>query len=191
MNASPKEFVSLKDYFILEETSGIKHEYYQGAIFAMTGASKNHNLIVGAAHQRLANQLDDKACWPYLSDFRLKIESVNLYTYPDLSIICGEPHLTDGRNDTFINPTVLIEVLSDSTEASDRGTKTEVYRTISSLKEYLLIAQNRPHVERFQRHGQFWLFTEYSALDDEVALDSIGCTLSLNALYKRVEFDAA
>ena len=189
MSALPEQYLSLEEYFKLEETSDIKHEYYQGTVFAMAGATENHNLIVMAVGRNLGIQLDDKPCRPYPGDFRLKIEAVNLYTYPDLSVICGETQLADGRRDTFLNPTLLIEVLSESTEAYDRGKKAEFYRTIPSLREYLLIAQDRPHVERYRRQDHDWLFTEYSALDEEVALESIGCTLSLAAIYKRVRFE--
>jgi Uma2 family endonuclease len=188
MDAQPDQSVSLEEYFKIEETSISKHEYYQGTIFAMTGASENHNLISGAVYRNLGNQLDDKPCRPYPGDFRLKIEAVNLYTYPDLSVICGETQLADGRQDTFLNPTLLIEILSDSTEAYDRGKKTEFYRTIPSLQEYLFISQDKPHVERFRRHQHGWLLTEYSALDELAPLDSIGCTLSLAAIYKLVRF---
>lgn len=189
MTAQPEQYISLEEYFKLDETSGNKHEYYQGAVYAMTGASENHNLIVMAVGSNLNNQLDGKPSRPYPSDFRLKIEAVNLYTYPDLSVICGETQLADGRRDTFVNPTVLIEVLSESTEVYDRLKKFEFYRTISSMQEYLLIAQDRPHVEQFRRHGPHWLFTEYSSLDDEVALESVGCTLSLASIYQRVRFE--
>ncbi len=191
MSAQPEQYISLEEYFKQEETSDEKHEYYQGVLYAMSGATENHCLIAMAVGSNLYNQLDDKPCRPYLSDFRLKIEAVNLYTYPDLSVICGETQFADGRQDIFTNPTVVIEVLSESTEAYDRGKKFEFYRTIPSLQEYLLIAQDRPHVERYRRQGQDWVFTEYSALADEVVLDSIGCTLSLAAIYKRVRFDGA
>lgn len=191
MSALPEQYISLEDYFKLEETSETKYEYYGGTVYAMTGASEDHNLIVGAAYRNLDTQLDDKPCRPYVSDFRLKIEAVNLFTYPDLSVICGDTQLADGRQDTFVNPTVLIEVLSESTEAYDRGKKAEFYRTIPTLQEYLLIAQDRPHVERYKRQGQDWLLTEYSALEAEVRLESIGCTLSLAAIYKRVRLDMA
>jgi len=191
MNALPDEYMSLEDYFKLDETSDNKHEYYQGAVYAMTGASENHNLIAMAVGRSLDSQLDGKPCRPYPSDFRLKIEAESLYTYPDISVICGETRFADGRNDTFINPTVLIEVLSDSTEAYDRGKKAGFYRTIPSLREYLLIAQDRPHVERYRRQESDWLFSEYSAMEDEVRLESIGCTLSLATIYKRVQFENA
>ena len=189
MNALPEQYLSLEDYFKLDEASDSKHEYYQGAAFAMTGASEIHNLIAMAIGRNLGNQLYGKPCRPYPSDFRLKIEAINLYTYPDLSVICGETRFADGRKDTFVNPTLLCEVLSGSTEAYDRGKKAEFYRTIPSLQEYLLISQEKPHVERYRRHHQDWLFSEYLALADEVTLDSIGCTLSLAAIYERVRFD--
>jgi len=191
MSALPEQYMSLEEYFKLEEASETKHEYYQGKVFAMAGASENHNLIAMAVGRNLDIQLDDKPCRPYPADFRLKIKAVNLYTYPDVSVICGETQLADGRRDTYVNPTLLVEVLSESTEAYDRAKKSEFYRTIPSLQEYLLISQDRPHVERYRRQGHNWLFTEYSSLDDEVTLDSIGCSLSLAAIYRRVRFDEA
>ena len=121
----------------------------------------------------------------------MKIESANVYTYPDLSVICGETRYAAGRRDMFLNPTLLIEVLSESTEAYDRGKKSEWHRTIPTLQEYLLIAQDRPHVEHYRRHGHFWLLREYIALDEKVVLDSIGCTLTLAAIYQQVRFELA
>lgn len=190
MDRVPEQYLSLEEYFKFEETSDIKHEYFQGAIFAMTGASKKHNMLTVAIVSNLYSQLNGKPCQPYAIDFRLKIEAVTMYTYPDLSVICGEPQSADGRQDTFTNPTIIMEVLSESTEAYDRGKKFAFYRTIPSLREYLLIAQDKPHVERYRQTNHGWLFTEYSALDEEVVLDSIGCTLSLADIYKRVSFDA-
>ena len=189
MSALPEQYISLEDYFQREESSEIKHEYFQGEIFAMTGASETHNLITLEIVRNLGNQLEGKPCRPYPSDFRLKIEAANMYTYPDLSVICGDTQFADGRQDTFVNPTILIEVLSESTEAYVRGKKTESYRTIASLQEYLLIAQDRPHIEHYRRQGRQWLFSEFSAVDQEVVLDSIGCTLSLAAVYKQIRFD--
>ena len=190
MSAVPeRQYLSLEEYVELEESTGIKHEYFQGEAFAMTGASENHNLLVMTVGRHLGNQLAGKSCRPYPSDFRLKIEAMNLYTYPDLSVICGETRKADKPRETFVNPTVLIEVLSESTEAYDRGMKTEFYRTIPTLQEYLLIAQDRPHVDHYRRQGSAWLFTEYSAMEEDVVLTSIGCTLSLAAMYEQVRFE--
>lgn len=189
MNAVPDRYVSLDEYFALEETSEVKHEYYQGAIFAMTGASANHNLITLAVGSDLHVQLKDKPCRPFSGDFRLKIEAIGLYTYPDITVICGDIRFADRRKDTFVNPTVIIEVLSESTETYDRGKKAMFYRTIATLQEYLLVSQDQPHVERYRRQGQDWLLSEYASLQDEVALDSIGCRLSLASIYARISFD--
>ena len=188
MGTAPEQYISLEEYLKFEETSEIKHEYYQGAINALTGATENHCLIVMAVGSSLGVQLEGKSCRLYPGDFRLKIEAVKLYTYPDLSVICGETQLADRRKDTFLNPTLLVEVLSESTEAYDRGKKAGFYRTIPSLQEYLLIAQDSPHVEHYRRHNQGWLLTEYAALDEVVRLEAIGCTLSLAAIYQRVRF---
>jgi len=191
MNAVPEQYISLDEYFKLEETGEIKHEYYRGAIFAVTGASMAHNQIVAAAGGSLDRQLDNKSCQPFFGDFRLKIAAAEVYTYPDISVVCGDVKLDDGRSDTFLNPTVLIEVLSESTEAYDRIEKAEFYRTIPSLREYIFIAQDRPHIERYLRQAHGWLFTEYSSPDEEVVLDSIGCILTLAEVYKRVRFETA
>ncbi len=189
MSAQPKLYLSLEEYFKFEETSEIKHEYHDGVAYAMAGASETHNLIAMEVGWNLHNQLGGTSCRPYPSDFRLKIEAEDVYTYPDISVICGETRQAGGRRDTFVNPTVLIEVLSESTEAYDRGKKTESYRTTPSLQEYLLIAQDRPHVEHYRRQGHCWLFREYSALGEEITLDSIGCKLTLAGIYKQVSFD--
>lgn len=189
MSAVPEQYLSLEEYFALEEASEIKHEYYQGKIFAMTGASEDHNLIAVAVTSTLHVQLQGKSCRPYQSDFRLKIEAKHLYMYPDITVICGETQFADKRKDTFVNPTILIEVLSKSTAEYDRGEKTEFYRTIPSLQEYLLIAQERPHIEHYRRQGQGWLLTEYSSLEDTVTLPAIGCILSLAAVYAHVRFE--
>jgi len=189
--------MSLDEYFTFEEASDNKHEFVNGMVYDLgsmpsnctMATPENHILITGELYRQLGNHLEDTACCPFPSGFRLKIESCNLYIYPDVSVICGETRFADKRRDTFINPTVLVEVLSDSTEMYDRVKKAEFYRTISSLQEYLLIAQDRPHVERYRRQEHGWLFTEYSTLEDEVVLDSIGCTLTLGAIYRRVRFD--
>lgn len=189
MSALPEEYISLEAYFELEEASETRHEYYQGKVYDLAGASADHNLITLDIGTSLNVQFNGKSCQPYSTDFRLKIEALKLYTFPDLSVVCGEPQCADGRKDTFTNPTVLIEVLSESTESYDRGKKTEFYRTIPTLQEYLLIAQDRPHVERYRRQGSDWLLSEFSLMEDRVALESIDCILSLSAIYRRVRFD--
>jgi len=191
MTALPDRYLSLEDYLELEEVSGIKHEYYQGVAFALAGASENHDLIVIEVMRNLGNQLAGKSCRPHSSDFRLMVEAVGLLTYPDVSVICGETRFADSPLNTYVNPTVLVEVLSRSTAGYDRGKKTEFYRTIPSLREYLLIEQDRPSVEHWRRQDDEWQSAEFSSLDDRVELASIDCTLPLAAIYERVRFEAA
>ncbi len=189
MHAIPDNFVTLEEYFRQEETSDIKHEYYHGAIFDMTGASLVHNAIVTNISGQLYQQLRGKPCRPYASDLRLKIETTMLYTYPDILVICEQPQFAEGRNDTVTNPTVIVEVLSLSTEAYDRGKKFQHYRTLDSLQEYLLIAQDSAHVERYVRQAAHeWLLQEFTGLDQVVPLTVLACTLPLAAVYEDMVF---
>jgi len=190
MSAVPERFLSLEEYFLLEETGETKHEYYQGAAYAMTGGSLAHNLIVANIIGQLYRQLDGKACTVYPSDLRLKVEATGLYTYPDVLVICGPARTADRRNDTVTNPSVLIEVLSPSTEDYDRGKKFQHYRTIETLRDYLVIAQDSIHVEHYSRQEKHqWLLREFTQAEGVMHLASIGCSLPLAAVYEKVAFD--
>lgn len=187
MSAVPEQSLSLHEYFLLEEASETKHEYYQGACYAMSGGSVAHNLIVANVIGQLHAQLRGKSCAVYPSDLRLKVEATNLYTYPDASVICGPIRTADGRNDTVINPSVLIEVLSPSTEDYDRGKKFQHYRTIDTLQDYLIIAQDSPRIEHYTRQETHqWLLREFILIDEVIHLASIDCTLALAAIYEKV-----
>jgi Uma2 family endonuclease len=190
MNAIPDNFVTLEDYFRLEETGENKHEYFHGAIYDMTGASYTHTTLVHNIDGQLYVQLRGKSCRAHTNDLRVKIETTMLYTYPDLLVICGQPQFADGRNDTVTNPTLIIEVLSPSTEGYDRGKKFQHYRTIDTLREYLLVAQDAVRAERYVRQSaNEWLLQEFTALDQMVSLESIGCALPLAAVYEDVTFE--
>ena len=191
MSALPEQYLSLQDYFQLEETSEMKHEYYQGTIYDMAGANLRHNLIVTNLISSLHTQLRGSACNVFPSDLRIKVEAIGLYTYPDLSILCGDVQYADGREDCVSNPALLIEVLSPNTERYDRGKKFQYYRTIETLHDYLLIAQDNAHVEHYVRQdAQRWMLMEYSGDDQSIPLDAIGCTLTLASIYENVVFDA-
>ncbi|MBL8152650.1 MAG: Uma2 family endonuclease [Anaerolineae bacterium] len=177
------------EYLAFERGSDARHEYFNGEIYAMSGASRQHNLITANLSRNLGNQLEDRPCEVYQSDMRVKVSATGLYTYPDIVVVCGEPELEDLHLDTLLNPTLLIEVMSPSTERYDRGRKSEQYRRIDSLQEYLLVAQDRPHVEQYWRQTQGWLFQDVAGLDSQISLASIGCTLSLQAVYQKVSFD--
>lgn len=188
MTAQPKRSITEQEYIEFERASTTKHEYYDGHIYAMTGASRVHNLIAGNTLAALHGQLRRKPCQIFPSDMRVKIRQTGLYTYPDLVIICGEPQFTDDALDTLLNPLVLIEILSPSTELYDRGMKFQHYRTIETLQDYILIAQDHCHIEQYTRqdNGQ-WLFQEAIGVEARITIHSIGCTLALEDVYEKVD----
>ena len=168
----------------------IKSEFYQGEIFAMGGGSANHSLIAANFVGEARNALKEKPCTVFNSDLRVQVQSTGLYTYPDATIVCGELEFDDDHHDTIVNPTVIVEVLSDSTEKYDRGRKSSHYRQVASLKELILIAQDCPHVERFTRQPNGdWLFHEQKDLSADLELKSLGITIGIAELYRNVKFE--
>ena len=138
-------------YLAIERQAAYKSEYFNGEMFAMAGASPHHVLIVTNVASELRWQLKKRLCTVFSTDLRVKVSTTGLYTYPDVTVVCGQPQFDDEHQDTLLNPTLIVEVLSQSTKDSDRGEKFEQYRTLESLREYILIAQNRCHVEQFVR----------------------------------------
>jgi Uma2 family endonuclease len=191
--AKPIGAFSLEDYYALEAVAGRRSEYYGGEIFAMAGGSFRHSQICARFISELGQKLRGKACRPYDSNLRIKIGATGLVTYPDASVFC-EPPLADSADkagQTAVNPTVVVEVLSKSTEAYDRGKKAENYRQIESLKAYLLIAQSEPHIELYERHGDgFWFLTEAVGLEAVLAVPSLNIELALGDVYDGVDFGA-
>ena len=186
--ALPK-LITPEEYLRMERASQEKHEYYRGEVFAMTGASRDHNLIAQNTSRQLGNQLDEHPCEVYQSDMRVKIPTTGAYTYPDVVVVCGKPEFEDGELDTLLNPTVIIEVLSSSTEKYDRGRKALYYRSIASLKEYVLIAQDSVQVEHYGRQENQWSLTDISSIDATLTLASISCSINIRDIYKKVNFD--
>lgn len=188
MEALAKESEYTPDqYLALERKAEYKSEYVNGRIFAMAGASRQHNQITFNIAGELRLQLKGRACIAYSNDMRVKVPQTGLYSYPDVVATCNEPKFEDTFVDTLLNPTVIIEVLSDSTEVYDRGEKFAHYRRLSSLEEYILVAQHRICLEHYARQGERWILTEISELDGIALLDSIGCTLPLKEIYDKVE----
>ena len=177
-----------EQYLALERQAETKSEYYDGVIHAMSGATREHNLISLNLGGEINRQLKSARCEAYSGDMRVLVDSTGLYTYPDIIIVCDEPRFLDGEFDTLLNPTVLIEVLSPSTEAYDRGKKFRHYRRIASLREYVLVAQDRMSVERYARKGEDWVLTDKNSLDDVLRLDSVKCEVSLRDIYDKVQF---
>lgn len=187
MSTHVNHYLTPSEYLDLERKAEHKSEYWRGEIFAMSGASRAHSALTMDLALILGSQLRGKPCQIFSSDLRVYVPAVGLYTYPDLSAVCGEPEFQEQSFETLLNPTLLVEILSPSTEAYDRGLKFERYRRITSLRQYLLIAQDRVHVELFTRgeDGLWWL-TDSNSREDTVALDSIGCGLPLGELYLRI-----
>jgi Uma2 family endonuclease len=189
MSIQPKTGFTPEEYLALERKSDAKSEYFAGEIFLMAGASERHNLVVANLIAEWRTQLKNRPCKVYPSDMRVKIADSELYTYPDVTVVCGEAEFEDDQKDTLVNPTLIVEVLSESSEAYDRGKKFEYYRRISSLSDYLLIAQDKPEVEQFVRQAdEKWLYSAYSGLQSTVVLDSIQCELLLREVYDKVNF---
>ena len=177
-----------EQYLGLERLAGFKSEYVNGYILAMAGASKAHNQIAFNIAGELHNQLKNRPCLAYVNDLRVKVSATDLYTYPDVVALCGEPLFDDAQMDTLLNPSLIIEVLSPTTEAYDRGDKFAHYRRLPSLMEYVLIAQDQIRVEHYLRSEQKWVLSELNGLDETLCLVSIGCEITLRAIYDKVNF---
>jgi len=178
-----------EEYLRLERQAETRSEYWDGKVYALAGASEVHNLIVANLVMILGSQVKRRPCKVYPNDMRIKVRETGLYTYPDVIVICGKAIFEDRRRDTLLNPTVIIEVLSPSTEAYDRGTKFEHYRTLDSLSDYLLVAQGSPTVEHFERRpDDRWLLSTYKGLDAVVPIASAGCSLPLMEVYDKLEW---
>jgi Uma2 family endonuclease len=179
--------LSPEEYLAHERSTETKSEYLDGFLVAMGGASEEHILITVNLTRELSLQLRGGPCRLYVADMRVRIAEGSLYAYPDIVVVCGEREFADDQFDVLLNPTVIIEVLSPSTEAYDRGLKAERYRRRPSLQEYVLVAQDRVSVDRYSRQGDQWLLTGATSPDDVIELPSIGCTLALCDIYDMVE----
>lgn len=188
MSPLPEPVATGAEYLARERAASEKSEYVNGRIYAMAGASRTHNLIVGNTFAELRAQTRSRGCEAYVNDMRVKVSRTGLYTYPDLAALCEEPEFEDEHVDTLLNPSVLIEVLSPSTESYDRGEKFAHYRRLDSLNEYVLIAQGTRRVEHYRREGDHWVLTEISNADADLTIASLGCVLKLRDIYDRVDF---
>lgn len=191
MTPLPKQrLFSEEEYLTLEEKATSRSEFYFGEIYAMAGATRRHNIIAGNAYASLHAQLRRRQCEVYQNDMRVKIHK-DFYAYPDVVVVCGTPKIERRYGENLLNPTVLIEVLSPSTEAFDRSAKAKHYRTIDSLQELILISQDKPGVEHYAKQTSgAWLISEIDDARAVLDLNSIECRLDLADVYEKVEFDA-
>ncbi len=186
----PKKIYSIDEYIELEKSSNEKFEFWDGTVWSMSGARTSHNRIVRNLGTELDTILQVKGCESFPSDMRIKVPAYEPYRYPDLTALCGEPLFEEFKGiEMLVNPQLIVEVLSDSSEAFDRGDKFTYYKSIPSFAEYVLIAQHRPHLTQFVRHGDgFWANYEYNDMTDIVEFRTIHCTVSMARIYRGVTF---
>ena len=182
-----RTYLTPEEYLTFERKAITKHEYLSGEIVAMSGASNAHNLITGDVFAELHGQLKGGKCLVYTGDMRVKTSPTTAYFYPDITVVCDKPRFEDHTFDTFLNPIVMIEVLSPSTEAYDKGEKFARYQQLVSLQEYILVSQDHVRVQHYLRRETQWLQTEFRELNDVMPLNSIECTLCLRDIYSRVD----
>ncbi len=193
MAINPQHGMSPAEYLAFERTqTDARHEYVNGVIVAMSGASLVHNMIVSNLVISLGTQMRGRSCNVFASDMRVKIPATGLYTYPDVIALCGAAELEDDAADTLLTPSVIVEVLLPSTEAYDRGAKFAHYQSIESLQAYVLVAQDRPRIEIYlKRENGDWLYSVADVPDATVRLDAIDCELLLSDVYDGVTFTSA
>ena len=188
MSALKETYITPEQYLEIERQAEFKSEYFAGRMFAMAGGSTKHSLISGNVYALIWAQLRKKPCFTFNSDMKVCVDETGLYTYPDISVVCGEVKYTDGHRDMIENPVVIIEVLSPTTEGYDRGAKFGHYQEISSLAEYLLVSQEAMRIEHYVRQDDHqWLLSNHFGPDAVVKIASIDCDLPLAEVYERVE----
>ena len=190
MKAYEQSNLTLSEYLQLEQDTGQKHEYHNGEVYALAGGSLEHALLIGNCYAAIRSQLEGKGCKPIVNDAKLHIQSQNKYVYPDVMVVCGPIEKSKDHKDALINPTVIVEVLSDSTSDYDRGDKFYFYRQIPSLKEYVLIAQDRPVVEVYfkQERSDLWRISRYEGMEGTLQLRALGIRIGMEELYFDLAF---
>jgi len=180
--------ITPEEYLALEETSRDKHEYWFGETYMMAGTTRPHNLVAGNVYIALRQKLAAKPGVVYQSDIRLRSPKEDVYVYPDVMVICGEIEIDPLQQDTVMNPQVVVEVWSDSTQAYDRGDKFKMYRKIPSLREYVMIDQSAPYIEYYRRDGHFWVLQTLEDMDAILQLRALECEISLKEIYRKIEW---
>ena len=187
MAINPKRRVTPEEYLEIDRASEERYEYFAGEMFLMSGGSGRHNTIIFNINTSLGAQIRGGRCRGYSNSQRVLVDRTGLYTYPDIVIVCGEPVYAHG--DTLTNPTLIVEVLSPSTENYDKGKKFDHYRRIPTFVEYLLVAQDRVNVQHHVKEENRWWMEEFEGLTDEIHLPSVRGRLPLSDVYDNVEFD--
>ena len=184
---TPEEYIAFERKAI-PDADTVRSEYVNGEIIAMSGASRAHNLITINISTALHSRLRGSGCETYANEMRVSSPDTSSYFYPDVVVVCEEPRFEDAVFDTLLNPILLVEVLSPSTEAFDRGEKFAHYRHLASLQEYVLVAQDQMLVEHYRRQEKQWILTDFRKGEEMLSLPSIQCELPLQEIYERVTF---
>jgi len=195
-SAAKRNYITPEEYLARERLAETKSEYYDGQIWplgepirGMAGTTRVHNLISGNLFREISSQLKDRPCETYIGDIRVRGKPGDSHTYPDVVVVCGDPRFEDDQLDTLSNPDVIIEVLSPSTEAWDRGGKFHYYQQVASLKEYVLVSQDRRLVESYTRQGDQWLLRTWNRSEESLRLTSVVCEIPLREIYFMVALD--
>jgi len=191
MSAQSQPRLTPEQYLELERAAlDVRSEYYNGRMYAMSGGSYPHAIVIGNLGGELRMALKKGPCVVTNSDMRVRVNKTGLYTYPDIVVVGNSPQFEDDDHDTLLNPTLILEVLSTSTEAYDRGFRSIQYRTLESLQEYALVSQSQPSVEIFRRQpsGE-WIFSESVGMQAVCRFDSVGCTVAMKDIYDKVTFE--
>jgi Uma2 family endonuclease len=190
MNDLARKFTTAEEYLEIERAAEFKSEFYAGEMFMMAGAKANHVQIVVNLSRDLSISFKKKPCRVFSTDMRVLTTKSGLYTYPDLVVVCETAKFLDEKKDTLLNPNLIIEVLSDSTESYDRGKKFQMYREIETLQEYVLVSCHQKKIEVFKKvNPKQWLLSEFK-MDESVLFESIDSNFSMQEIYEKVEFDA-
>jgi Uma2 family endonuclease len=188
MASSPVTKVTEEEYLAFDRAAEVRSEFVDGEMFAMSGGSLWHSHLAMNIAAELHNSLRGTTCRAFTSDLRVRVMPRRMYAYPDVTVVCGTPVLADERQDILLNPTAVVEVLSPSTEKYDRGVKFQYYRTIESLRDYVLVSQDHVRVEQFTRgEAGTWTLRDYQNLEDQLKIESIGAAVSLALIYDGVE----
>lgn len=189
---SKSPYMAPQQYLAWEREQEMRYEYHDGKIVAMSGGTLEHAVIISNIIRRLGERLDASPCTTIGSVMRVYVDECNRYFYPDVSVVCGAPSYTDGRRDTIVNPALVVEVLSDSTEHVDRTTKWDWYGVLPSIHTYLIVSQSEPRIEKYCKvpGKNSWEATAYNGVEAVVSLAAIGCELYASEVYHRIEFDS-
>ncbi|MCZ2147120.1 MAG: Uma2 family endonuclease [Bryobacterales bacterium] len=189
MASNPVHKLTEEEYLAVERAAEIRSEFYGGEMFAMSGGTMAHSILGSNFLAELHLSLKGRPCIVFNPDMRIKVVKTGLYAYPDLSVVRGRPLFADDKKDSLVNPSLIVEVLSPSTESYDRGRKFEHYRSIETLRDYILVSQDRVLVEHYaRREAAAWLLRVYSLLEEELRIDSVSVAIPLSAIYRGIEF---